>query len=197
MTAGESIVKRFRPHWKLLVVPFGWFLVAMVAIWLVYSVIPGEGLVDLILVALVVVAALFLVVRPFIDWFFTLYVLTTERLITRRGLLARHGVEIPLERITNVNFSQTVLERALGAGDLLVESAGETGQSEFANIPRPDRFQALLYKVREQRTLDLKGGERPPSDPQERLTRLDDLLRSGAISEEEHARQRARILGDV
>ena len=116
-------------------------------------------------------------------------------------MIARRGIEIPLENITNVNFSQTIIERALGAGDLIVESAGETGRSEFTNIPRPDEFQALLYKVREERsrTLGESGGPAPTTqlDPTERLHKLSELHKSGVISDAEYQEKRQKLLDEI
>lgn len=201
LTEDETIVTKFRPHWKLLFVPFLWFLLAVVAMGLIFSIIPGAGWGDVIPTLLILGAALVLVVKPLVDWWFTLYVLTTERLITRRGLIARRGIEIPLENITNVNFSQTIIERALGAGDLIVESAGETGRSEFTNIPHPDEFQALLYKVREERSRKLgeTSSQAAPTqaDATERLHRLAELHTSGVISDAEYEEKRQKLLDEI
>jgi membrane protein YdbS with pleckstrin-like domain len=193
LTKDETIVSSFRPHWKLLFVPFLWGLGVLV----VFSVLELRfdglakftGLVSLGLL-------LWFVVRPLVNWWFTRYVLTTERLITRKGLIAQSGIEIPLESITNVNFSQSIFERILGAGDLLVESAGETGQSSFVNIPRPDKFQALLYKTREARSIDLSTGPPrvAPTDPTEAIRKLAGLRDDGLITEEEYERKRREIL---
>jgi uncharacterized membrane protein YdbT with pleckstrin-like domain len=196
LTEGEEIVTKFRQHWKLLAVPFGWFILALIAIWVVARWFPS-GWVASIGMLLVLGAALFLIVRPVVDWLVTYYVLTTERLITRRGLIARSGVEIPLERITNVNFSQSIIERILRAGDVVVESAGETGRSEFKNIPRPDDFQTLLYKTREARTLTMEGPSAPKPDATEQLRRLKQLHDDGILSDEEYAEKRAKLVGDI
>jgi len=153
------------------------------------------------LIAVVVGAGVWFIVRPIVSWATTLYVLTNERLITRHGLIAKSGVEIPLENITNVNFSQSVFERMLGAGDLLVESAGTGGQSRFSNIPHPDDFAALLYKVREQRAVELQGGgapsPAPPSDATERLQRLKQLHNDGVLTDEEYAEKRAKLVDEI
>ncbi len=140
LTDDEDIVLAFRQHWKLLAVPFAWFVGVLIVLVVIFQWLPVGGVFELILDLLVLAAFGWFVVRPVVDWWMTRYVLTTERLITRKGLIAQSGIEIPLERITNVNFSQSFWERFLGAGDLLVESAGTTGQSRFANIPRPDQF---------------------------------------------------------
>ena len=197
----ETIVTAFRPHWKLLFIPMLWFLAGIVLLGFAVKVGWISGTFFLVIAAAVVVAALWLVVRPFVDWWTTRYVLTTERLITRTGLVAKSGVEIPLENITNVNFSQSVLERMLGAGDLLIESAGSTGQSEFSNIPHPDVFQTTLYKIREQRTIDLSSkapatGEFKPHAA-DSIQKIADLRDQGLISEEEYEEKRRKLLDEI
>src|SRR5215470_8348232 len=53
-------------------------------------------------------------------WITTSFTVTNDRVIFRQGLVAKSGVEIPLERIMNVNFKQSIWERLIGAGDLLI-----------------------------------------------------------------------------
>ena len=185
---------RFRPHWKLLFIPFLWFLALSVAMIIVAMAFDWLQWVVLLVLAGFLV---YFVVRPLVAWWTTRYVLTTERLITRRGLIAKSGVAIPLERITNVNFNQTVFERILGAGDLLVEAAGTTGQSKFSDIPHPDDFQALLYRVREQRTIALSGS--PAAAPSggtqaDSIRELAKLRDEGLITDEEYEAKRQELL---
>lgn len=200
LSEDETIVTSFRPHWKTLFIPFGWFVLGMIAIGVIFWVF-GETRFDWILALAVVVAVLVLVARPLIDWWVTRYVLTNERLITRTGLIAKSGVEIPLENITNVNFSQSFFERVLGAGDLLVESAGSMGQSKFANIPHPDDFASLLYKTRENRTKDLASnvGMAAPAEPDatEKLGRLKQLHSDGILTDEEYAEKRKKLVDEI
>ncbi len=204
LTEGERIVREFRPHWRLLFIPALWLVAGIVAIVLVNSTIPpDDGTIDLITSLVVVVALMPLVAGPLIKWWFTSYILTNERLITRSGVISRTGVEISLENIANVLFSQNVIERLLGAGDLLIESAGESGQSPFNDIPKPDEFQALLYRVREERTTALaqaqaaavSGSTQP--DATERLERLARLHRDGVITEAEYAEKRQQLLDEI
>jgi len=200
LTDGEEVVTSFRQHWKLLIIPIGWFILAVVLVVLAFKMFPWPWL-EWAVVVVVIGGAILLVARPVVSWATTLYVLTNERLITRHGLIAKSGVEIPLENITNVNFSQSVFERMLGAGDLLVESAGTGGQSRFSNIPHPDDFAALLYKVREQRAVELQGGGAPspaqPSDATERLQRLKQLHNDGVLTDEEYAEKRAKLVDEI
>jgi membrane protein YdbS with pleckstrin-like domain len=206
LSENETIVTSFRPHWKLLFIPFLWFLGVSIAVILVATNLGGTW--TLFVHGALLVLFVIFVIKPLIDWYWTRYVLTTERLVTRTGLIAKSGVEIPLERITNVNFAQTVFERMLKAGDLLIESAGSAGQSKFSNIPRPDEFQTLLYKTRENRSMELSGpraaappatAPAPPavttgSDPAESIRKIAELRDEGLISEAEYETKRRDLL---
>lgn len=195
----ESIVTEFRPHWRLLAVPAAWLIVGIAAIVSMYVLDVASGVVASIVAAVIAVAMVRLVGAPFVKWWFTVYVLTTERLITRSGVIARSGIEIPLENINNVLFNQNVLERILKAGDLLIESAGESGQSRFEDIPRPDEFQAQLYRVREARTKALarEEGTGVQVDATQKLERLARLYSEGAVTEEEFETAKRSLLDDI
>ena len=86
-----------------------------------------------------------LLVSRYIQWFTTNFVITSDRVIFRTGVFGKHGIEIPLERVNNVIFHQSVIERMLGCGDLLIESGGETGQQRFTEVKNPDNVQALIH----------------------------------------------------
>lgn len=197
LTDDETIVTSFRPHWKLLVFPVGWFVLLSIIWYLIVWQFDGVAWGVLIYLAL----AGWLVAAPFVRWWTTRYVLTTERLITRRGLISKSGIEIPLESITNVNFSQTVIERIIGAGDLLVESAGESGQSAYHNIPRPDKFQTVLYRTREERSIRISGSarnvQRGGAANAEAIQALAELRDEGHITEEEFLAKRTELLEDM
>lgn len=196
LTDDEEVIREFRQHWRMLFVPIMWMVVGIAAIYLAYRIAPDDATIDLITAVVVALALIPLAIYPLVSWWFTWYVLTTERLITRSGIVARQGVDIPLENINNVIFSQSFIERVLSSGDLIVESAGATGQSHFHNIRDPDEFQALLYKVREDRAKALEGGSGgfPRDDATAQLERLARLHRDGVISDEEFAAKRQAFL---
>jgi uncharacterized membrane protein YdbT with pleckstrin-like domain len=201
LTEGEHIVTQFRPHWRLMVIPIVWMILAVVAIVLVWQwIAPDNATADMITTGVLVAALVPLALAPFIRWWFTAYVLTNERLITRTGMIARSGIEIPLDNITNVVFSQNVLERILKSGDLLIESAGESGQSSFDDIPDPEGFQSLLYRVREERAegnAAKAASGSAPQDATQRLERLAKLHRDGVLSDAEFEEKRRALLDEI
>jgi uncharacterized membrane protein YdbT with pleckstrin-like domain len=201
LTTGEEIVREFRPHWRMLFVPFGWTVLLIAAVVLTWIFPPDNTIFDWVVTGVAALAWLILGLYPFISWWFTTYVLTNERLIARSGILSRHGLEIPLEQINDLSFHQSVVERALRCGDLLIESAGEQGQSRFSNIPEPEQFHSLLYRVREERTRALQGHHAAPAAPQgddsvSRLEGLARLLADGNLSREEYEAEKKKILGE-
>ena len=189
-------MREFRPHWRLLFIPFAWTLLFAAAIALTWMYPPDTEAFDWGVTAVALVLFFRLGLYPFVAWWFTHYVLTNERLIRRSGILSRKGVEIPLENINDLSFSQTILERMLRSGDLLIESAGEHGQSRFKDIPDPEAFQSLVYKVREVRSRELQSGGSRGHDDVSRLERLAALLREGLITQEEFDRKKQELLSD-
>jgi uncharacterized membrane protein YdbT with pleckstrin-like domain len=206
LTDDETIISTFRPHWKLLFVPIGWFLLLSIGIGLILTWF-SLGSFGWLIFAVYIGLAIWLVVQPVLTWWTSLYVLTTERLMTRNGLVSKSGIEIPLENITNVNFSQSMIERMIGAGDLLVESAGTSGQSRFKDIPHPDIFQTELYRAREERTLFLSGRHTQASQTTEparggaanaeAIQKLAELRDQGHISQEEYDTKRKQLLDEM
>jgi uncharacterized membrane protein YdbT with pleckstrin-like domain len=199
LTTGEEIVREFRPHWRMLFVPAAWTVLLAAAVILTWIFPPETKWFDWAVTAIAGVGWLILGAYPFISWWFTLYVLTNERLIARTGIFSRHGLEIPLEQVNDLSFHQSIVERALRCGDLLIESAGTQGQSRFSNIPEPEEFHSLLYRVREDRSKALQG-VRPAApegnDTVSRLERLARLQADGMISREEYEEQKRQILGE-
>lgn len=202
LTEDEVVIAQFRPHWRMLAIPVLWVIAAIAAIVLVFQVLPPEnGTVDSTTAGVILLALIVLAVVPVFRWWFTIYVLTTERLITRTGVIARSGIELPLENINNVIFTQNILERVLQSGDLLIESAGESGQSRFSDIPNPEEFQSLLYRTREEQGRRTATEESVIAaditrDPTEQLERAVRLHKEGVLTDEEFAAMKRSILGD-
>jgi hypothetical protein len=119
-------------------------------------------------------------------------------------VIAKKGVEIPLDRINTVFFNQSLFERLVGAGDLGIESAGEGGRQTFTDIKKPNLVQNEVYRQVEgldarkmQRLGEAAGGgslPQPPASIPEQIEKLDQLRRQGALTEEEFARKKAELL---
>lgn len=147
--------------------------------------------------ALVVpIFSVFWIVWRWLKWRTTMFVITTERLISRQGLFARSGMEIPLERVNNISSHQTFFERILGAGDLLIESGGEDGQQRYSNVRKPFELQNTINRQIERskaRDMDRLAGRRELSVP-EQLEKLADLVTSGVLTQAEFDAKKQQLL---
>jgi uncharacterized membrane protein YdbT with pleckstrin-like domain len=191
LSSEEEIVAAFRPHWMAIILPT---LISILSVAAIIAVAFSVEAPEVWYAVLGVLLVWLLVALPrWIAWWFTHYVVTNERVIVRRGFIARQGKEIPLEVINDVAFSQSVIERLLRSGDLLIESAGEQGQSRYSDIPDPEGVQALIYRQREARMLGLQGSQTAV----EQLDMLAKLHRDGVLTDEELADKKQKLLGDI
>ncbi|HEX9683097.1 MAG TPA: PH domain-containing protein [Acidimicrobiales bacterium] len=200
----EDIALDLRPHW--------WFLSGPAALVTVLVVVGVVGLAQdwpgpiKWVVALVLVGGLAWLGVRYARWASTNFVVTTDRLIFRSGVIAKHGIEIPLERVNNVIFNQTIFERILGAGDLLIESAGQSGQQRFADITHPSGVQNEIYRqieANETRTAERVASAHRSAVPRrdgdatsipEQIRELSELRDQGIISAEEFETKKRDLL---
>jgi uncharacterized membrane protein YdbT with pleckstrin-like domain len=163
LTEDEHLVLRLHPHWKTLIWPVA-VAVLVVAVALIAEVlIPSNSAAAverLVVAAVAILAVMLWLIVPVLRWRTTTYELTTRRLRVRSGIVTRHGRDIPLARINDVSFEKGLLDRLLGSGRLVVESAGEHGQILLNDIPRVEFTQATLFRLVEEEQRRLERNER-------------------------------------
>ena len=149
LTQGEQFVLRLHAHGKTMVRPAFVLLLIVAAAIVVSLLLPqslgGTARLVVGLVALLAAAIWFGV--PFLRWRTTVYEVTTRRLRLREGIVSRSGRDFPLNRISDVSFSQDLLDRMFGCGRLVVESPGEMGRLVLTEIPDVRRVQAVLFQL--------------------------------------------------
>lgn len=192
----EDVVLDLRPHWWFLSKPAFALVAAIVLVAVVSANFDGPG--PLLALIPLAVALVWFAAR-YAKWATTNFVVTTDRLIYRSGVLAKHGKEIPLERLNDISFHQGVWERIIGAGDLMIESGGERGQQTFTDISRPSHVQNEIYRqIEAQQARDAQrfGGVGGLSVV-EQLEKLDELRRRGVISQAEFDAKKAKLLDQL
>lgn len=212
---GEQLVVSERPHW--------WYFWKQVA--------AGVGLAALVFLAWSldrdflssvvwwITVAVFVVwgantLYQFVQWRSTQFVVTNQRVAYQGGFVRRTGVSIPLNRVNNVNFQQGVIARVLDNGTITIESAGETGDSVFENIPHPEQVRSTIFAQMRADTeagsdrnaqaiadalstqSSAPGGPAGPS-VEERLGELERLREQGVVTDDEYAARRSQILDDL
>ena len=134
MLEGETVVFRGHPSWRSVL---GFYasglLVAGVlgALTALVSWIAEDEVKPAWVVAAVVVGLALMVVAGLLKRAATEYVITNKRLHIRRGLLSRKTEETRIERVQNVNTSQSVVERLLRVGTVDFDVASDERQELF------------------------------------------------------------------
>ena len=194
LNEGEEIVLDLRPHWSFFAGPAA-SLIAALVLAVVAAVAGAPDWLTLAILALAAVALLWCLAR-YARWTTTNFVVTTDRLIHRYGVFSKRGQEIPLERLNDVSFRRTFIQRLVGAGDLLIESGGERGQQPFDHIAHPERVQNIIHReieAAQARDADRMAGRRELS-PLEQLEKLEELRQRGVISQAEFEAKKAQLL---
>jgi uncharacterized membrane protein YdbT with pleckstrin-like domain len=220
---GETMVLSSHPHWWYFWKYAASLVAILVLFWLAQEVGWGwlsGGLWWIATAALLVdlVATAF----RFAQWQTTRFAVTDRRVAYQSGLISRHGVSIPINRVNNVNFHQGAIARLLGNGNVVIESAGETGESVFENIPHPEHVRQVIFNQMDvdenkdaARDADAiaqaLARTQPPTpgpaatsapaassaDPQVRLQQLEQLRAQDLITDAEYQAKRAEILGNL
>jgi len=197
LVEGEELILDLRPHWIALVMP-AVVAIATVAVMSILYETFDEQILDVIVGVAGTLFLLMYSVRRVVDWATSHFVVTSDRIIHRRGWIAKYSMDVPLEAINDVRFEQGIVDRTIGAGTLIVQSASEAGRQVFDHIRNPEEVQKTIYhqgELNQQRMMG-RGAAQPqaPSTTAE-LERLADLRARGVLTEEEFQEQKRRILG--
>lgn len=146
---GEEVLLDMRPHWIVLAGPAILTVFALsgtVALAVRYPKAPiGVAWALAVVVAL---PAFWLLVR-FAKRQGTSLIMTTARLILRRGVFGRDLVQLRLQRIVEVHYHQTLFERVVGTGRLIVDVNGENASIYIDDVRHPRRLQQALNRQME------------------------------------------------
>lgn len=200
LVQGEDVVLELRPHpWAIVGSAVITVLIIAAGIWLL-GLFDNSALRWTIVAGVVIIFGIY-PARKLAGWFSTIFVVTNQRVIHRRGWIARSSMEIPLSKINDVRFVQGIFGRMIGAGTLILESGGEMGKNEFQMIRNPEEVQRTIYEVA--RNAENRGsGQAPAANSQSvapsttgELERLAELRDNGVLTEEEFQAQKSKILG--
>ncbi|WP_235925985.1 PH domain-containing protein [Actinokineospora pegani] len=148
LSSGETVLLHKHSHWKMLLLPYFALLVILGGgVWL--AVLAQDldwaniAWIAIGAVGLALVVWLFLV--PFVRWRTTHFIVTTDRVMIREGVVKRNGVDIPLSRISSVRFEHGIVDRIVGCGTLVIESSSQE-PLEFDDVPQVERVHSTIYK---------------------------------------------------
>jgi membrane protein YdbS with pleckstrin-like domain len=141
------VVARLRPHVRVLVWPavaltlvcggYGYFAERFAQSWARYAVLFA---------AVLLVLLLFLL--PFFSWLSQRFIITTRRIVVRRGFLVRRRQELLHLRGYEVELSRGPLQAMFGSGNLRITVSGDT-VLVLRDVPRAGTVQGALHDLME------------------------------------------------
>ncbi len=155
----EELLAELRPHWIFLFGPLFTSIgvwVAIIAIVIVWRNAPGWTNYPFLILALI--PGLWLLGR-FVRWRSYTIAITSTRILVRQGIVGRDTVQLRLQRITEVNVQQTLIERVLGTGRVVIDVQGEDDSMTLEFVRKPVIVQRVINSLINE---IVGGGEREP-----------------------------------
>jgi membrane protein YdbS with pleckstrin-like domain len=161
----EELLAELKPHWIFLFGP----LFTSIGVWAAIIVIlilwqnpPGWTNYPIIIFALI--PGLWLLGR-YVRWRSYDVALTSTRILVRQGIFGRDTVQLRLQRITEVNIRQELIERILGTGSLVISVQGEDDSMTLEYMRKP----AVVQRVINSQINEIVGGGRREAIPADML----------------------------
>lgn len=144
LSAGEEVLVDAHPHWVTLGAPAVITVVAVAVAAAVAVQFPKAPVAAAwVLAAMVAVPAVWLVTRAVRRASVSL-VVTTQRILLQRGIVRRDVTQLRLARVKEVHCTQTIGERLIGSGRLVLEVGGEDGAFVVEDVRRPRSLQRVI-----------------------------------------------------
>jgi uncharacterized membrane protein YdbT with pleckstrin-like domain len=175
--------------------------ILILAFALILMLKPGYSFVGWIalVVAIVPIAE---VIRIAIDWLNERYIITNRRVMMIRGTINKHVSDSALEKVNDVQMTQSIVGRMLRYGTIEIITGSDIGVNMFRRISNPVRFKREMLNAKEQVHASPAVATAVPQTPSstadadipDLIAELDELRQQGIITEEEFQAKKRELL---
>ena len=161
---GEQVVFEGHPSWRAILGFYikGILIVGVIAALVgLYGETIGDGASTTAIVLVLIAGSAIVVLVGFLKRVSTDYMITTRRLHIKHGIISRDVQETKIERVQDVNYSQSLYQRVMQIGDVDFDTAAQdpAGDFVFAGVSNPEEVVDRVHHSTEPR-----GGSHRPSD---------------------------------
>ena len=197
----EKVLLIIRHHWLQLIMPF--FL------WLVVGILSAIFLPISVSAIIILITALYPFIVYFI-WVHNIWAVTNLRVIDEGGFFTRYAKESPLDKINNIEYEQSFWGRILGYGNVDIQTAAEIGETNYEMIHHPKLLKDTITHAQEEyknkqvsnqadqlaKAIAENIGSSKPTEIMiaDELKKMFELMQAGAITLEEYAVEKNRLL---
>lgn len=146
-TDAEHIVARLRPHGRVIF----WPSIALIAIMFGVGYYGGrfeQTWQNMAVLGAGAVLATLLWMIPMMSWLAQRYIITTRRIVVRRGLIVRHRQEVLHSRGLDISVRQGAFQRMVGSGDVFLNT-GSDMPIRISDVPVANLVQSTLHDLAE------------------------------------------------
>ncbi|MBI5563727.1 MAG: PH domain-containing protein [Chloroflexi bacterium] len=227
MGKNEQILTVERKHWITLLMSILINLFLVIVLLALYAVLGtmADGNPNLAFLSSVRVILLFALLFPvgrvgwdLVQWEAEQYLVTSRRVMQTAGIVNKKTSDSSLEKVNDVVLTQSVLGRILGYGDLEIVTGSDVGINLLKRLANPIKFKTTMLDAKaamhdpdieelRPKPVPVAGellGAKPKAatdadddDPLKRIAELDNLRKSGAISDAEYQSAKARLLSKI
>ena len=146
----ESPLLTLRTHPKVLFLPVVVQIILLAGHFAILSYLPHSGADEfdkwlrIILHCAIGLAELIYCIVPMLRWITSTFEVTTHRVFTHEGIIARVHKEIAIPRIAQVVVERGLLDRIFGSGTIKLYDATNTLGLEFRDVPKVAEVKAML-----------------------------------------------------
>lgn len=79
-----------------------------------------------------------------LDWNYTNYVLTDQRIVIERGFFRKEKIMMPYGKVQDIEISQTIFERILNVGDIIIYGGHDNSDTILDDTPNPKEVEEII-----------------------------------------------------
>ena len=152
---GEALLWKGRPSWRAMM-SFWLSVVLLAAVVVVVGVLIDQTTWALLAGAIILAGGL---AKGWLERVSTLYTITDRRIIIRKGILSRKERAAHIDRVQNVNLTQSFFDRLFQVGTLDFDTAGtEDSDFKFLGISDPETLRTRIDEEYVKRTREMRDG---------------------------------------
>jgi membrane protein YdbS with pleckstrin-like domain len=135
----EKFRGEWRRHWIHLVKKLSLGVLITFILGYIAGYLAKEGFQDALTILVVIwLGVIGWVLWDVAEWYYDRFILTNKRVMLVEGIISRKVAMLPLNRVTDMKYTQSPLGRILGYGVFEIESAGQDqALNKVANLPNP------------------------------------------------------------
>ena len=192
----ERVLLMTRQHWFVLASSIMLEIVVALGV-IVAAVVAAVNFAPAGLIILLVIVPLLSMLHDVLGWMNRQYLVTNRRVIQVAGIFNKKVIDSSLEKVNDVQLTQSMMGRLLGYGDVEIMTASELGVNLFKKIGEPVTFKTAMLNAKEKLGYEGSSHASHGEDIPTMIAELDELRKKGIVTELEFQSKKKELLSKM